>query len=695
MTSRRWLLLASVLTMLLTAPICVIDAGAPPVDMMSGNQFSSARLIEFSTQSGNRLPNITFTPVYTLFLPIAGACTTSAGLSPGDTVVKRDVSLYAGPGNIGYDIVARLTECMPVTATAVYGDFVAVSAQIGGQAQSGFVHKSFLFAVPAGLRVLGQSDVLWQNQDIANHFALTPDVYRQGDGVVVDNTSHDYYNDDLPLSVTLNSAFKLTFKLSSAGLQYGSVKLMDQPNNGTGDWWRGIRRIDFSTYNGRLQVDVRDGIALTTTTTIWLNAPDRQVVTVTFLDPQGKVFVITDQNNYELLRMDVTQMTSVSLPLGLFPEHSAYFGRVAAPFDTLTIQSLSLHLTPSGMWQTPRQVLIEPTARYLAEARGLSLGTEFSRWKMRDSAYWDTMFGVFDTAILSDFSSNTFWRGRGDYAFAPLDRIVDWAIGNGLRVRASHLVWGAVESNAIPGWLLNGQFSRDDYIQILHEHVDTVASHFKGRVTEWSIANEATSRSFWAGADFWGTKIGPEYIEMAFRWAREADPTGILIFNDDNNQSLFDPSTQPVASKMLSTVLELKAKGVPIDVVGMQMHLLLPWNSQTPPVKTDVIQTMHEFAKLGVVIYITEFDVNLQNITGTRDERWDFEAQRYSDMVGACIESGVCKSFATWGISDADSWLTCAESWCVNLPNADPLMFDKTYMPKPAYFSVYKALSER
>jgi len=140
-------------------------------------------------------------------------------------------------------------------------------------------------------------------------------------------------------------------------------------------------------------------------------------------------------------------------------------------------------------------------------------------------------------------------------------------------------------------------------------------------------------------------------------------------------------------------VKDLKSKGVPIDVVGMQMHLLVPWNSQILPQKSDVIQTMRRFAYLGVSIYITEFDLNLQNIPGTQEERWDVQAKVYRDMLDACLESGVCKSFSTWGVSDSTSWQTCGQWWCLNFPKADPLMFDGLLQPKPAYYAVRDALA--
>lgn len=101
---------------------------------------------------------------------------------------------------------------------------------------------------------------------------------------------------------------------------------------------------------------------------------------------------------------------------------------------------------------------------------------------------------------------------------------------------------------------------------------------------------------------------------------------------------------------------------------------------------------MKKFAALGVKIYVTEFDVDLSKVPGTKDQKWAYEANLYRDMVQACLESGVCTSFAIFGISDSTSWITCNPSGCVNVPDADPLMFDKDFNPKPAYFAVYDSL---
>jgi GH35 family endo-1,4-beta-xylanase len=64
-------------------------------------------------------------------------------------------------------------------------------------------------------------------------------------------------------------------------------------------------------------------------------------------------------------------------------------------------------------------------------------------------------------------------------------------------------------------------------------------------------------------------------------------------------------------------------------------------------------------------------------------------------MMTACIKSGVCTVFATWGVSDLTSWISTADSKWVyqtHTPDAAPLLFDTEYQPKPAYFALLNVL---
>jgi len=42
----------------------------------------------------------------------------------------------------------------------------------------------------------------------------------------------------------------------------------------------------------------------------------------------------------------------------------------------------------------------------------------------------------------------------------------------------------------------------------MEQYITDVVARYRGRVQEWSIANEASDRDFAAGADFWFDKIG-------------------------------------------------------------------------------------------------------------------------------------------------------------------------------------------
>jgi len=123
---------------------------------------------------------------------------------------------------------------------------------------------------------------------------------------------------------------------------------------------------------------------------------------------------------------------------------------------------------------------------------------------------------------------------------------------------------------------------------------------------------------------------------------------------------------------------------VPIDGIGMQMHL----DGTHPPVKDEVIANMKRFAALGVETYVTELDVNMNDVKAGPKARDDIQSGIYYDMMRACIESEVCPSFSLLGITDKETWY----NYLPGTPNANPLIFDHNYKPKPAFYSLREAL---
>jgi endo-1,4-beta-xylanase len=171
-----------------------------------------------------------------------------------------------------------------------------------------------------------------------------------------------------------------------------------------------------------------------------------------------------------------------------------------------------------------------------------------------------------------------------------------------------------------------------------------------------------------------------DYIDEAFYAARAADPSAKLFLNDFQNEGKND-----VSDAMYAYVKDAKARGVPIDGVGFQMHI----DGTHPPVKNEVVSNMKRFGELGVEVYVTEFDVNMNDVKADDKAKNKIQADTYYDMMRACIESGHCHSFAILGITDKETWYNY-----LGLADARPLPFDRAYNPKPAYYSFRNALEQ-
>jgi endo-1,4-beta-xylanase len=169
---------------------------------------------------------------------------------------------------------------------------------------------------------------------------------------------------------------------------------------------------------------------------------------------------------------------------------------------------------------------------------------------------------------------------------------------------------------------------------------------------------------------------------MAFRFAREANPGATLIFNE---AEIDRPGAR---TKFVYDLLrEAIERGTPVDGVGMQFHL----KATHAPSKEEMLEAIQLLGSLGLGVYITELDVNLFGLRGSREEKWAQQAQIYRDVVEAALESGVCKSITTWGLSDRYSWLLAPEFQFLGGGEA-PLPFDDDFHPKPAFFAVLDVL---
>lgn len=326
---------------------------------------------------------------------------------------------------------------------------------------------------------------------------------------------------------------------------------------------------------------------------------------------------------------------------------------------------------------TPEKTSTEPAGlRDLAEARGLSIGAAVQVSALDDDAYAGLLAREFNLVVPETAMSFKSTRpDRSQFDFSLGDRVVAFAQEHNMAVRGQVLVW----DHQLPDWLVEGDFSRDAWLAILKEHIQVTVSHYRGKVVAWDVVNEAIDDDGLLRDTIWMRNIGPGYIALAFRWAREADPNVLLFYNDHLGEGLNRKSQAIYA--LASGLLQA---GVPIDGIGMQMHTWL----EGPPGADELAANMQRLADLGLRVQITEMDVRTQYHPSTNEtEKLDLQADMYRQAITTCLAAPNCDTFITWGLTDRYSWIPGFSG----TPDI-PLLFDMQSQPKPAYDAVRQAL---
>ena len=310
----------------------------------------------------------------------------------------------------------------------------------------------------------------------------------------------------------------------------------------------------------------------------------------------------------------------------------------------------------------------------MASLRGapIHVGVSVRADLLGDSGYARTVARVFDTVTPeNEMKWDTIEPARGRLDFGPADRIVAFARAHGQRVRGHTLVW----HSQLPGWLAAGHFDRKQLTAILRDHIDRVVGHFRGRVAEWDVVNEAVSDDGRRlRPDIWLRTLGPGYVAAAFRMAHRADPGARLVYNEIGAEALGAKS-----DTVYRLVKALKQVDAPIDAVGFETHVT------DTPIPTFA-RNLRRFAALGVDVELTEVDVRRHDgedaAGGARRQ-----AAAYRRIVDACRAVARCREIVFWGLDDADSWISGA------FPGyGEATLLDPDLHPKPAYDAVREAL---
>jgi endo-1,4-beta-xylanase len=360
----------------------------------------------------------------------------------------------------------------------------------------------------------------------------------------------------------------------------------------------------------------------------------------------------------------------------------------------------------------------------------LKIGTAVSASNLGLFSYTNLLNQNFNLVVPeNDMKWRNVEKSKGVYNFDNADKIVDYATRNGMAIHGHTLLW----YNSIPDWVepyLNSlpEGERSEALKnILKDFINKIVGRYKGKIESWDVINEViTDDQKWAINPKVGYRGGgifqkylpdsngntiPDYIELAFQYAKNADPEAKLFYNDYNIEYLDAQKVNDLKEEKLALVNKksqsamdmvksLIANKVPIDGVGIQSHIasntVLDTNfeDQFSIQFYPLYRTMQAYQALGMELRISEMDVRVSSPFPEKPDPKDLQKQAatYANYLLSCKLIDSCTSFTVWQFSDNYVWY--GNNFPGKKEDYHPNIFDRNWKPKPAYDAMLKVLEE-
>ncbi len=256
---------------------------------------------------------------------------------------------------------------------------------------------------------------------------------------------------------------------------------------------------------------------------------------------------------------------------------------------------------------------------------------------------------------------------RGVYFWDDADYLVNFAATNNIRVHGHTLIW----YKHTPSWVSSFTGTTDEWKAIYKQYIQDVVSRYKGKIASWDVVNEIINDDGSLRDCIWLQKIGKEYIELAFRYAHEADPAALLFYNDYGHE--YSHIRRMKAFNMADS---LAKKGVPVHGIGMQMHTNINRSLD------DLRYAVTAAAVTKLKIHVSELDVAVnpdKTLTSFNDAVALRQKNSYRAVAKAMMDIPEEQRYGItmWGVHDPSSWLSPNPDWA--------LPFNSSFQRKPAY----------
>ncbi|GBE81353.1 endo-1,4-beta-xylanase [Sparassis latifolia] len=319
----------------------------------------------------------------------------------------------------------------------------------------------------------------------------------------------------------------------------------------------------------------------------------------------------------------------------------------------------------------PTSTAIVPGLNALAQAAGkVYFGSATDNPELNDTAYVNILSDNRQFGQLTPGNSMKWYATEpepGVFTFEAGDVIRNLAYANGQYLRGHNCVW----YEELPDWVTANNYTAPELAYVVENHCATIVGHYAGEIISfsysWDVINEPLNDNGTFRETVFYDTLGMEYIPIALRAARAADPHAKLFINDYNIEGTGAKSTA-----MVELVQWLQENYVPIDGIGVEGHLIVG------EVPTTLVENFQQFADLGVIFSINELDIRMP-LPATA-EMLEQQKADYETVVSACMQFTQCVGITLWDYTDKYSWIPSS------FPGyGEACPWDEYLQRKPAY----------
>ena len=325
----------------------------------------------------------------------------------------------------------------------------------------------------------------------------------------------------------------------------------------------------------------------------------------------------------------------------------------------------------------------------LAEGKGFLFGSEALQRELSGDPAYARLIAEQSRILVAgnELKWDAVRPTREQFNFGPGNWMLEFAKAHKLLFRGHNLAW----HEAVPRWLpktVNGQNAKD----LLVEHIRTVVTHYAGLVHSWDVVNEIIGpedkRPDGMKKSLWLDWIGPEFVEIAFQTARDADSKALLVWNENWLETDADYSRKK-RQHTLDFLKQLKKRNVPVQALGLQGHVFADQK-----IAPELPAFLEQVADMGLMLLITELDVRDRNLRADIADRDRLVAARYYELLSAVLENKAVIAVLTWGLTDRYTWINKSNSRRPDGLPSRALPYDADLHPTAAWTAMEKAFAE-